>query len=176
MSTTRSISATSSSTSGNCATNFGHSGARCRMPKLSGALMRSRPRGFIAEAEAIASTSAISSTIDRARSYSASPLSVSDILRELRLSRRVPRCSSRSAMMRVTFAGEVSSASAARAKPFLRTTSTNTSNARKRSMRRLINSSKLNIASAYRALIPGLINPIVDSWVSTASLPPRSQP
>jgi hypothetical protein len=46
MSTTRSISAISSSMSGCFLTNCGHSGASWRIPKLTGALMRSRPLGF----------------------------------------------------------------------------------------------------------------------------------
>ncbi len=46
----------------------GHSGASTRMPKLSGALMRSRPRGLSDAVLASASVSATSSRIDFARS------------------------------------------------------------------------------------------------------------
>ncbi len=76
----------------------GHSGASWRMPKLTGALMRRRPRGCRVAEEARASASATSSRMDLLRSYSASPLSVSESLRELRLSRRVPRWASSSLM------------------------------------------------------------------------------
>ena len=68
------------------------------MPKLSGALMRSRPRACSVLDAVIASASATSSSTAFARSYSASPLSVSESLRESRFSSRVPRCDSSSAM------------------------------------------------------------------------------
>jgi hypothetical protein len=66
--------------------------------KAERALMRSTPCGCMVAEETMASASATSSRMDLARSNSASPLEVSDILRELRFSRRVCRWASRSLM------------------------------------------------------------------------------
>jgi hypothetical protein len=96
MSTTRSMSAMSSSTSGYFAMNLGHSGASTRLPKLSGALMRRRPRGCSDAVVASASVSATSSRIDFARSNNASPPSVSDSRRDVRLISRVRKWASSS--------------------------------------------------------------------------------
>ena len=83
---------------------------------------------------AAASASSISCRMARTRCRYDSPASVSASLRVVRCSRRVPRCCSSSATMRVTTGGDMSMARAAAAKPPSSTTRSKIFMACRRSM------------------------------------------
>ena len=109
----------------------GSTGARCPTPNDIGAASRTTPRGLLACALTSDSTASPSSRMRVARSTATRPLSVSDILREVRWNSAVCSRASRRAMAFETVACDSPSSPAALAKEPTSTTFAKTAQASK---------------------------------------------